>query len=332
MKNILLFIIALSSSCLLIAQSESTTWMYNLEDEKPKNENQRSQKLIKIINNKRYDSIEDFLGKTIRLAIENGELTVYKNKACNNAFTTEEAIAHLELSSIDTIITFNPETFEEKFKIVKSRNILFPNKSTTYELVQEWNYNDESNQLEMSLKSINVYYFTLNKSKEVFENYLFSFKTNDLPSVTQAEVLNNPNVIWAKEIRYNGTFENQKLVDELLSKEHLQNNLVYDYFMDKKVENPEIKEIETSIDTIITFDPETFQEELKIVQSEFKKSDINSFRVVQDIYFDTETNQLQTKLFAIAPLYYYYDKEGNYKYTTPIFWIVYDDDFLKWLD
>ncbi len=332
MKHFIIITLCLSSTFLLSAQSEMTTWLYNLEDEQPKIKNQRNPRLLKIVNNKRYNSIDDFLGKTIRLAIENEEMTIYKNKACNNPFTNKEAINVLDTRSVDTVMILDAENHEENIKYIANINTLFPNASTTYELVQEWNYNDKSNQLEMSLKSVNIYYSTKNRNNKVSENHLFSFKTNDLPNVTQIDILNNPNVIWAKEIRYNGTFESQNLMDKLLSKTHFKNNLVFDFIMDKKIDNVEIKEIQTSIDTVITFDPSTFQEEIKIVKSELKKADIKSFQVIQDIYFDTEKNQLRTKLYAIAPLRGHYDAAGNLKFSQPIFWVIYDESILENFD
>ena len=56
------------------------------------------------------------------------------------------------------------------------------------------------------------------------------------------------------------------------------------------------------------------------------------YRIVQDFYFDTRTNSMNTKILAIAPLRDYYDLLGNFRFTRLMFWIVYDDEFLKRFD
>lgn len=87
---------------------------------------------------------------------------------------------------------------------------------------------------------------------------------------------------------------------------------------------------EESIDTIITFDPETFAEEVKIVKiGAINKSEVGNYRIIQDFYLDPVNMVIKNKIIAIAPLRRVTNKLGAYLYEVPFFWIVYDDAFLK---
>ncbi len=82
----------------------------------------------------------------------------------------------------------------------------------------------------------------------------------------------------------------------------------------------EAASIGASVDTIITFDPETFAETMKIVRNELNWEDIKRFRIKEDWFFDEETSTMQVRILGIAPLREVYDDQDNFKYEQPMFW------------
>lgn len=87
----------------------------------------------------------------------------------------------------------------------------------------------------------------------------------------------------------------------------------------------EAASIGASVDTIITFDPETFEETVKVVRNELNWEDIKRFRLKEDWFFDEETSTLQVRILGIAPLREVYDDQGNFKYEQPMFWAYYPE-------
>lgn len=82
----------------------------------------------------------------------------------------------------------------------------------------------------------------------------------------------------------------------------------------------EAASIGASVDTIITFDPETFAETMKIVRNELNWENIKRFRLKEDWFFDEETSTMQVRILGIAPLREVYDDQDNFKYEQPMFW------------
>lgn len=87
----------------------------------------------------------------------------------------------------------------------------------------------------------------------------------------------------------------------------------------------EASTIGVSVDTIITFDPETFEEQLKVVRNELNWEDIKRFRIKEVWFFDEETSTMQVRILGIAPLREVYDDQGNFKYEQPMFWAYYPE-------
>lgn len=92
-----------------------------------------------------------------------------------------------------------------------------------------------------------------------------------------------------------------------------------------KLAPEEIGNMGASIDTVVTFDPVTYEEKIQVVRNELNPEDIKRFRIKEDWFFDEETSTLQVRVLGIAPLKEEYDENGNFKYELPMFWIYYPE-------
>ncbi len=97
-----------------------------------------------------------------------------------------------------------------------------------------------------------------------------------------------------------------------------------DKFTDR-LEPNEVATMGATVDTVITFDPETYEEQMQIVRNELNPEDVKRFRLKEVWFFDEETSTLQVRILGIAPLIDVKDENGNFRYEKPMFWTYYPD-------
>ena len=103
---------------------------------------------------------------------------------------------------------------------------------------------------------------------------------------------------------------------------------VYDTENDKftkTLTGDEVASMLSTVDTAITFDPETYEEQVKIVRNEVNWEDVKRFRLKEIWFFDKESSVMQVRILGIAPLIDVKDSEGNFRYEKPMFWVYYPD-------
>lgn len=91
----------------------------------------------------------------------------------------------------------------------------------------------------------------------------------------------------------------------------------------KRVSTEDVLNMLSKTDTVVTFDPETYEEKVKIVRNEINFEDVKRFRVKEIWYFDKETSTMQVRIMGIAPLIDVKDNNGNFRYESPMFWVYY---------
>ena len=97
-----------------------------------------------------------------------------------------------------------------------------------------------------------------------------------------------------------------------------------DKFTDK-LEPNEVATMGATVDTVITFDPETYEEQMQIVRNELNPEDVKRFRIKEVWYFDEQHSELKVRILGIAPLIDVKDENGNFRYEKPMFWVYYPD-------
>ena len=87
----------------------------------------------------------------------------------------------------------------------------------------------------------------------------------------------------------------------------------------------EVATMGATADTVITFDPETYEEQIQVVRNELNPEDVNRFRIKEVWFFDEHTSTLQARILGIAPMIDVKDENGNFRYEKPMFWAYYPD-------
>jgi len=334
MKKTLFSLVLVFVSHFVIAQVTTTNWLYQLDRFIPiynQKKGQFSNKKIKLVNTKDKESEENNFGTHFFRHIKDGKIVIYKDIACTTPFEKSEMDAFYQkhkVTLVDTIIVFDPETFEEEFKIVSYKTNLLTSEDVGYRLQQAWKFNKKTQQLNATVKGLSV----TNVKKSDLPMF-FSVKVNDnKKSITEAD-LKNDDFILVQRITYNESFKGEKINKYFLSDKHLEENKVcsgHDELSFDKMQQM----FESHIDTIITFDPETFEETINIVEGDkVIKQNIDDYTIIQDFYLDPLNMVIKSKIIAIAPLkaLRYQNTEKIYAH-VPIFWIVYDDAFFERVD
>lgn len=91
----------------------------------------------------------------------------------------------------------------------------------------------------------------------------------------------------------------------------------------KRMSTDDVLSMLSKTDTVVTFDPETYEEKVQIVRNDINWEDVKRFRVKEVWYFDKEISQLQVRILGIAPMIDVKDNEGNFRFEKPMFWVYY---------
>ena len=83
---------------------------------------------------------------------------------------------------------------------------------------------------------------------------------------------------------------------------------------------PERRDLLVTVDSVLTFDPETYEEVVKVVREERLAKDLMQLRLVQDWFWDEKRRQLLVRLHAFGPLVEERDEEGNLLYKRVLCW------------
>ena len=142
------------------------------------------------------------------------------------------------------------------------------------------------------------------------------------------------NITWATRVYHNFSLESVKVIKgkqtsgeiiNLMMKDLKDNSekvyLAHTFDADgtQKMTPQELSLIGTSVDSIITFDPNTFKEIIQVVTNEFNGKDVKSIRLMQDWVWDENTKQLSITYIGFKPIIDRVDANGNFLNSGPMF-------------
>ena len=114
-----------------------------------------------------------------------------------------------------------------------------------------------------------------------------------------------------------------KILSDAASKGDMPVYSVDDDKFTKRLSTDDVLSMLSKTDTIVTFDPETYEEKVQIVRNDINWADVKRFRIKEIWFFDKETSTMQVRILGIAPLIDVKDSEGNFRYEKAMFWVYY---------
>ena len=91
----------------------------------------------------------------------------------------------------------------------------------------------------------------------------------------------------------------------------------------KRLSTTDVLGMLSKVDTVVTFDPETYEEKIQVVHNDINWENVRRFRLKEIWFFDKETSTMNVRILGIAPLIDVKDDQGNFRYEAPLFWVYY---------
>lgn len=97
-----------------------------------------------------------------------------------------------------------------------------------------------------------------------------------------------------------------------------------DEFFKEPLDDAAIAGMLNRVDTTTVYDPETYEESIKITNNPIDPTSIMKFRVKEVWFFDKKTSQVKVRILALAPIIDKVNEEtGEFLYELPMFWVYY---------
>lgn len=91
----------------------------------------------------------------------------------------------------------------------------------------------------------------------------------------------------------------------------------------KRLSTDDVLSMLSKTDTVVTFDPETYEEKVQIVRNDINWEDVKRYRIKEVWFFDKQTSTMNVRILGIAPMIDVRDNEGNFRFEKPMFWVYY---------
>lgn len=269
-----------------------------------------------------------FLSSKINNGLESGKLKAYNEKGQK---ISENVLDEMTVS-LDTFITFNPDTYEEVVEIAKGKVFY-----DWYEVTLVYYYNTKKNKMESMLKSLApIVRAEKTKNQQNGLTMISNYESFVIP-MNQAGVselgINSSEVIWsklsdmetvdfskAKVLKGNTALTMQTVFREnILAGKY--NGFQIRQGCDKDIVDADwIREYESAVDTLISFNPDTFEETVEIIDytKEDRYNDIHLLGARHYWYWDAEKNTLVCDLKSIRYYDEFKDDAGKFIYSVMI--------------
>jgi hypothetical protein len=232
----------------------------------------------------------------------------------------------------DTIILYDPETFAEILTPII--NEINPDDIYAYRMRQLVYYNAKENMyynLPLSIAPIVIRH-------DDNGNPLFTVPLFWLPVIASRTPINPskaPNMPFIKSVQMHFPFADAKVLKEAKKSEDIniiwleqmakQKDKIFaisiehtDDENNKQLLPQDIYNILIGLDTVETFDPETFEPSLTVVKKNF---DVVDLRINQTFGWDDKKKTLTISTYSIAPIINLYDGNSNFIYSGPLFYL-----------
>jgi FtsZ-interacting cell division protein YlmF len=256
------------------------------------------------------------------------QIDCYKDENLTQKCTKEEL--KKVISSVDTIITFDPKTFEEIVQVVV--NEVDPANIYTFKLKQLIYYDKAQKTFRAMPVAIAPVLTRLKRDGSVASSEpLFWFHPKALNTTPD---LNMAGLDYAKRIYCQVESKNIKVIKGEASMGEVLISMIEDidkasgtHYMghtfdadgNLSLTEEEVGSIVNSVDTIITFDPKTFEEIVQVVVNVVDAQKLNELRLIQDWVWNADAKEIGINFVGFAPIIDRFDDAGNFLNSGPMF-------------
>ncbi len=257
--------------------------------------------------------------------MERGTYSFFEDELLEMPLPKEKMLERL--SAVDTVVTFDPETYEEAITIVPNE-ISWEN-MLAFRVRQVFYYNKSEKTFGSRLLAI----APLKVVRESEETFYEALKTVVWLKIDPPK---NPDKISAKDVSY--SFETkmkgnapglqdfvvkkgrmdflQLIVNEVTKPSRPILNGDFD-----PIDPAKLPDYVQSTDTVITYDMTTFAEQIQIVERNAIK-DVAAISFVQHWFYDSTKRLFFNRVVAVAPELAVKDFDGNFRYSKVLFYMM----------
>lgn len=245
---------------------------------------------------------------------ENGDWEAFSNAEMTRPLETEELLQII--SGPDTIVTFDPSTYEEKVQIAWDARP-FPHEARFVKVRQLLVYNDA--EARFKIHTLAIAPFTGSEAPR------FWLKVPETEDFLPDTLLARPDVNWAGRYITNET--SPRVTDFQVVKD--ETGAIMERFFDRIMadttvalySNPADEQplppdkracLFSCTDSVSTFDPETQVEHVEVFHTELLPDQVIDLQLIEEFYWQDDDGLLYTRLVAVAPRFKFYYREGQW--------------------
>lgn len=321
-----------------LLKNDQITWVAEFEMDMSFDSDQSSDGIFdvtlkKYVRKNNFDAIEngDWIPQYLFDHILKGEVLSFETAGLINPYRIDEL--YKIASTVDTVITFDPNTGIEQKQMVKNEiNVMDIVSCRTKQIIY---LEERTNRLQTQLIAIApLIQMRDEHGMSTFKKPMAWIRIEDIFGEKIDE--NSPLVSWAASISnrklpldfsqltvVKGNLDFRKyLTDETLYRDFEIIGTESGYDSDDLMTQEEFENVYgVHVDTVITFDPTTYEEIIQVVKHDYAISETNHCRLAQDWYYLPEKRLIINRLRAVAPLYEQKDEEGNFLFFQPMYHI-----------
>jgi len=340
-SQLFLFLFLVFNSSFLFAQYEDLkenkdiTWIAEFEMERnfnlPETEEDDVVQICKLLlPPSNFDNAysSDWINRWIFNNALDGHYEVYKNEELKESLSVEDL--EKMTSYVDTTVSYPLGEYEEQIRVVYSS--FDPHEVLYFKTKEIIYYNEKTNDFNTRLIALApVVYFRGRTSTMFWIKMEEAFPTNfdiQSPDITWGALISNQRTFLdtnkMKVIKGDDDFDlTTRLYKQFANME--KDIGIVDYGNKDYLTKKEIASYYSSVDTVITFDPETYAEHIRIVKNFYDYKETYRYRLIQEWYYDERKNKLINHLKAISPIIEIHDEDGNLRYLGPMYNILYNN-------
>lgn len=218
---------------------------------------------------------------------------------------------------VDTVLVFDPETYEESMHVVRSdwREI-----TRLFKTRQLWFFNASTGQFGTRALAI-APVLSLPEDQTIYTPVWYQLpaphkKGYDLTGKRvqlASSVSYSTEEAQMKEVKGSAPIFKNTLIDGIKA------GRIAAYDDRQRISTGEVPDLFFARDTIFTIDPETYEENFEVVEQEYRAEDITAYAVQQNWFFDPKNGRLQCQPESMGPAVPVTNQDGTLAYYRALF-------------